>query len=151
MIGPRGAFLRVAHEAPAAPSPPPSHAAAQEVLKATGKFTPIDQWVHHDEGALVADACPSNVGPLFGSRYDHQIAVLGKDFQARIANQRVFLVGCGALGCEYLKGLALMGAGTGKDGRVWVRRPAEERRSRARARYGPWLATTHAAALAPLL
>ena len=96
-------------------------AAAQEVLKASGKFTPIDQWVHHDEATLVVDECSSNVGPLFGSRYDNQIAIMGKDFQARAANQRVFLVGCGALGCEYLKGLALMGVGTGKDGKIWVR------------------------------
>jgi ubiquitin-activating enzyme E1 len=95
-------------------------AAAQEVIKASGKFTPIDQWVHHDEPFLVADECPSNVGPLFGSRYDHQIAIMGKDFQARAANQRIFLVGCGALGCEYLKGLELMGVGTGHDGKVWV-------------------------------
>lgn len=95
-------------------------AAAQEVIKKSGKFTPIDQWVHHDEDALVVDECTSNVGPLFGSRYDNQIAIMGKDFQARAANQRVFLVGCGALGCEYLKGLALMGVGTGKDGKIWV-------------------------------
>jgi len=95
-------------------------AAAQEVIKKSGKFTPIEQWVHHDEESLVVDECKSNVGPLFGSRYDHQIAIMGKDFQARLANQRIFLVGCGALGCEYLKGLALMGAGTGKDGKVWV-------------------------------
>lgn len=95
-------------------------AAAQEVLKKAGKFTPIDQWVHHDEPSLVVDACPSNFGPTFGSRYDHQIAIMGKDFQARAANQRVFLVGCGALGCEYLKGLALMGVGTGQDGKIIV-------------------------------
>jgi ubiquitin-activating enzyme E1 len=95
-------------------------AIAQEVIKASGKFTPIDQWVHHDEGALVVDECISNVSPLFGSRYDYQMAIMGKDFQERIANQRIFLVGCGALGCEYLKGLALMGAGTGKDGKIWV-------------------------------
>jgi molybdopterin/thiamine biosynthesis adenylyltransferase len=95
-------------------------AAAQEVLKKTGKFTPISQWIHHDEQVLVTDECISNVQPLFGSRYDHQIAVLGKQFQARVSNQRVFLVGCGALGCEYLKGLALMGVGTGRDGHVTV-------------------------------
>ena len=95
-------------------------AAAQEVIKASGKFTPIEQWIHHDEGTLVVDECKSNVGPLFGSRYDYQIAIMGKDFQARLSNQRIFLVGCGALGCEYLKGLALMGVATGKDGKVWV-------------------------------
>ncbi|KAL3809293.1 hypothetical protein ACHAXA_009417 [Cyclostephanos tholiformis] len=95
-------------------------AAAQEVIKASGKYTPIDQWVHHDEGILVVDECKSNIGPLLGSRYDNQISIMGKDFQAQLANQRIFLVGCGALGCEYLKGIALMGAGTGKDGKIWV-------------------------------
>lgn len=95
-------------------------AVAQEVIKASGKFTPLDQWVHHDEECLVVDECSSNYGPIFGSRYDYQIAIMGKDFQARAANQRVFLVGCGALGCEYLKGLALMGVGTGPDGKIYV-------------------------------
>ena len=41
---------------------------------------------------------------------------MGKDFQARKADQRVYFGG----GCEYLKGLALMGAGTGKDGKIWM-------------------------------
>lgn len=95
-------------------------AAAQEVLKRTGKFTPIDQWIHHDEQCLVCDENPSNLGPLFGNRYDHQIAIMGKDFQTKAADARVFLVGCGALGCEYLKGLALMGVATGKGGKVTV-------------------------------
>ncbi len=95
-------------------------AAAQEVIKKTGKFTPIDQWIHHEDHALVTDESPSNTGPAVGSRYDDQISVLGKDFQRRAANARVFLVGCGALGCEYLKGMALMGVGTGQRGKVSV-------------------------------
>jgi ubiquitin-activating enzyme E1 len=103
-------------------------ATAQEVLKKTGKFTPISQWIHHEEACLVHDeeddsgnnSDISNVSPLFGSRYDHQIAIMGKDFQAKLANQRIFLVGCGALGCEYLKGLSLMGAGTGRHGHIYV-------------------------------
>jgi ubiquitin-activating enzyme E1 len=53
-------------------------AAAQEVIKASGKYTPVDQWVHHDEGVLVVDECKSNIGPLFGSRYDNQIAIMGE-------------------------------------------------------------------------
>uniref|UniRef100_A0A7S4R506 Ubiquitin-activating enzyme E1 C-terminal domain-containing protein n=1 Tax=Ditylum brightwellii TaxID=49249 RepID=A0A7S4R506_9STRA len=101
-------------------------AAAQEVLKKIGKFTPVEQWVHHDEMVLLSDCLEESGGtsynhaPLFGSRYDHQIAIMGKDFQARAANSKIFLVGCGALGCEYLKGLALMGVGTGKDGSIVV-------------------------------
>ena len=31
---------------------------------------------------------------------------------ARLQSQNVFLVGCGALGCEYIKAFALMGLGT---------------------------------------
>eukprot|EP00546_Thalassionema_frauenfeldii_P018444 CAMPEP_0178900650 /NCGR_PEP_ID=MMETSP0786-20121207/3584_1 /TAXON_ID=186022 /ORGANISM="Thalassionema frauenfeldii, Strain CCMP 1798" /LENGTH=1237 /DNA_ID=CAMNT_0020571663 /DNA_START=42 /DNA_END=3756 /DNA_ORIENTATION=+ len=95
-------------------------AAAQEVLKKSGKFTPINQWIHHDEEALVVDECPSNTANLQQSRYAHQISIMGQDFQRRAAQQNVFLVGCGALGCEYLKGLALMGIGTGESGKVWV-------------------------------
>ena len=95
--------------------------AAQEVLKTTtGKFTPITQWIHHEEPCLVGvgndDPCP----PLWGSRYDDQIAILGPEGHSRLAHQRVFLVGCGALGCEYLKGLALMGVGTGRHGKITV-------------------------------
>jgi hypothetical protein len=55
------------------------------VIKKTGKFTPLDQWVHHEDHALVTDEAASNVGPAFGSRYDDQIRVLGKDFQKRAA------------------------------------------------------------------
>jgi hypothetical protein len=51
---------------------------AQEVIKKTGKFTPINGWIHHEDQALVGDECPTNQGPLLGSRYDYQIAVLGK-------------------------------------------------------------------------
>lgn len=95
-------------------------AIAQEVIKKTGKFTPIDQWIHHEDIGLVCDEAPTNTGPPMKTRYDDQIAILGKDFQRRAANQRVFLVGCGALGCEYLKGMALMGVGVGKQGKVTV-------------------------------
>jgi ubiquitin-activating enzyme E1 len=112
-------------------------AAAQEVLKSTGKYTPIDQWIHHDELCLISTEQSTNsteddddhnhptgtffnTQPLFGSRYDHQMAILGKDFQQKLANQTIFLVGCGALGCEYLKGMALMGVATGPKGHIYV-------------------------------
>ena len=44
-------------------------------------------------------------------RYDGQIAVFGKDFQAKIGQQKYFVVGSGAIGCELLKNFALMGLG----------------------------------------
>jgi len=93
---------------------------AQEVVKRFGKYKPITQWLHYDDQDLITDEAPTNLGPLMGTRYDWQVAVLGKKFQARIADQKVFLVGCGALGCEYLKGISLMGVATGSKGKVWV-------------------------------
>jgi len=95
-------------------------AIAQEVVKRFGKYKPIQQWVHYDDQNLITDESASNILPLMGTRYDWQTAVLGKDFQAKVADQKIFLVGCGALGCEYLKGLALMGVATGSKGQVWV-------------------------------
>ncbi len=94
---------------------------AQEAMKKIGKFTPIAGWLIHEDYDLVRASEVSTLrGPLFGSRFDYQIAVLGKDFQSRIGSQKVFLVGCGALGCEYMKALALMGAGSGHGGKVTV-------------------------------
>jgi ubiquitin-activating enzyme E1 len=94
---------------------------AQEAMKKTGKFTPISGWLIHEDYDLVrSNDVPTIRAPLFGSRFDYQISVLGKDFQNRIGSQKVFLVGCGALGCEYMKALALMGAGSGHGGKVTV-------------------------------
>eukprot|EP01007_Sphenomonas_quadrangularis_P000835 NODE_168_length_1941_cov_75.507400_g126_i0.p1 GENE.NODE_168_length_1941_cov_75.507400_g126_i0~~NODE_168_length_1941_cov_75.507400_g126_i0.p1 ORF type:complete len:617 (-),score=283.06 NODE_168_length_1941_cov_75.507400_g126_i0:90-1910(-) len=47
-----------------------------------------------------------------GCRYDGQIAVFGKAFQKRLGETRLFIVGAGALGCEFLKNYAMMGIGT---------------------------------------
>ena len=91
-----------------------------QVVKKTGKFTPFNQWIHHEDQALCTDLCGSNSGPTMGTRYDDQISILGKDFCNRAANMQVFMVGCGALGCEYMKALALMGVGTSGRGKVVV-------------------------------
>ena len=61
-----------------------------------------------------ADCAPQN------SRYDHQIAVFGSQFQQKLVNQRQFLVGAGAIGCEMLKNWAMMGVGTGVSGLIQI-------------------------------
>jgi len=92
--------------------------AAQEVVKKFGKYLPINQWLHSDHVQLIGNQVPSDAIPQ-SCRYDHQISLFGKSFQHELCNQKIFLVGCGALGCEYLKGLSLMGVGTGLKGKVW--------------------------------
>jgi len=93
---------------------------AQEVVKKFGKFTPLHQWMHMDYFELVPDDGVRPDAEPFSSRYDSQIAVIGREAHEKLVNQKWFMVGCGALGCEYLKGFALMGLGTGKDGLVHV-------------------------------
>merc|ERR1712060_664989 len=53
-------------------------------------------------------------------RYGSQIAVLGKKIHQKLTDLNVFLVGAGALGCEYVKMLALLGIGTSSKGKVHV-------------------------------
>jgi len=93
---------------------------AQEVIKKTGKFTPIEQWIHHDDGVLLVDGASSPTGSCEGTRYSYQAAVLGPEVMESVRSQNIFLVGCGALGCEYLKGLALMGACTAEGAKLLV-------------------------------
>lgn len=98
---------------------------AQEVLKAcSGKFTPIRQFLYFDALESLPDPAkfPRNVDTTkpIQSRYDNQIAVFGLDFQKYIANLKVFLVGSGAIGCEMLKNWALLGLGSGPDGKIIV-------------------------------
>lgn len=93
----------------------------QEVVKAaTGKFHPLYQWLYFDSvESLPATELltPEECAPQ-GSRYDSQIAVFGKSVQRRLEDVKLFLVGAGALGCEFMKNFACMGIATGKSGLV---------------------------------
>ncbi|DBB17709.1 TPA: NEDD8-activating protein uba3 [Trebouxia sp. C0006] len=93
----------------------------QEVMKAaSGKFHPLFQFFYFDsiESLPEEDLTPEDVVPQ-GDRYDAQRAVLGNKLQEQIQNLQVFLVGAGALGCEFIKNFAMMGLGVGK-GQVTV-------------------------------
>lgn len=97
---------------------------AQEVLKGcSGKFTPLRQHLYFDslESLPTGPLAPTEAGcqPI-GSRYDAQRAVFGAAFQESIANQHIFVVGAGAIGCELLKVMAMLGLGTGPQGAIHV-------------------------------
>ena len=94
----------------------------QEILKAcSGKFGPTYQFMYFDALEALPESIPSEAEcqPI-GSRHDGQIAVFGKPFQDKIANQRQFLVGAGAIGCEMLKNWAMMGLGSGERGHIFI-------------------------------
>uniref|UniRef100_A0A8C5TYY6 E1 ubiquitin-activating enzyme n=1 Tax=Malurus cyaneus samueli TaxID=2593467 RepID=A0A8C5TYY6_9PASS len=50
-----------------------------------------------------------------GDRYDALRACIGDSLCQKLHDLNVFLVGCGAIGCEMLKNFALLGVGTGQD------------------------------------
>lgn len=60
------------------------------------------------------DLKPSN------SRYDAQISVFGSKLQKKLEDAKVFMVGSGALGCEFLKNVALMGVSCGNNGKLTI-------------------------------
>ncbi|KAI8466875.1 MAG: hypothetical protein J3K34DRAFT_432282 [Monoraphidium minutum] len=94
----------------------------QEVVKAvSGKFTPLHQWFYFDSlESLPDELLPEAEYEATGSRYDAQVAVVGRGVQQRLAGLKVFLVGAGALGCELLKNFAMMGVATAEGGVVTV-------------------------------
>ena len=99
---------------------------AQEVMKAcSGKFSPIVQYFYLDcreslpEDAfnrLTNEMCTSDTN----NRYASQIHVYGQEFQQKLESLNYFLVGAGALGCEYLKNFAMIGIGCSPKGRVVI-------------------------------
>jgi len=92
---------------------------AQEVVKFTSKFTPLNQWLHIDFMEVLPDEVPQDTAPQ-NSRYDDLIMLFGAAFVEKMRNSRTFMVGCGALGCEFLKNFALLGVGTGPRGLITV-------------------------------
>ncbi|KAI3921362.1 hypothetical protein MKW92_036436 [Papaver armeniacum] len=94
----------------------------QEVMKAcSGKFHPLYQFFYFDsleslptEPLDASDLKPQN------SRYDAQISVFGSKIQKKLEDAKVFMVGSGALGCEFLKNLALMGVCCNQQGKLTI-------------------------------
>ena len=93
---------------------------AQEAIKFTGLYSPLNQWFWidiYDETIInLSDANRT----LKNSRYDDLIAIYGQEIIEKLHNSNIFLIGAGAVGCEYLKILSLMGVATGKNSKVTV-------------------------------
>ncbi|KAI6654210.1 Ubiquitin-like modifier-activating enzyme 1 [Oopsacas minuta] len=97
--------------------------AAQEVVKAcTGKFMPLKQFMFFDalECLPAEDKLPFQQTDYPNDRYSKQRLVFGQAFHDKLSNQGNFVVGAGALGCEFLKNFAMMGVGCGPNGHIVI-------------------------------
>ncbi|EDO28719.1 predicted protein, partial [Nematostella vectensis] len=90
----------------------------------SGKFNPIYQLLYFDCLECLpeeSDIPEDHISSLqTGSRYDGQIAVFGIEFQKKLGQQKYFVVGAGAIGCEHLKNFAMMGLGSGEGGHIYT-------------------------------
>lgn len=94
----------------------------QEVVKAcSGKFHPLFQFFYFDSvESLPTEPLDSNDLRPLNCRYDAQISVFGSKLQKKLEDAKVFIVGSGALGCEFLKNVALMGVSCGDQGKLTI-------------------------------
>lgn len=70
---------------------------ASEIIKATGKFTPLNQWQH----LLFSEAIPypANQHPQVKDRYFSYRLLFGDEFINKVANSTTLLIGAGSIGC----------------------------------------------------
>jgi ubiquitin-activating enzyme E1 len=93
--------------------------AAQETMKAiTSQYVPIRQWFYYDATDMLACASTTTPDAEFVVQAGDApalrqqaglVAVLGRRNAQRLAAVRPLVVGSGAIGCELLKNLALLG------------------------------------------
>ena len=96
--------------------------AAQEAIKGcTHRYTPLQQLLYVDASSSMPSPRPSATerAPR-GDRYDGQRMVIGQRSIERLQSLTYFVVGAGAIGCELIKCLALMGVGCSADGMTHV-------------------------------
>jgi len=82
---------------------------AQEVIKITGKYEPLNQELLIDYNDLRGKDLYRTQNTLIDIK-----SLLSKDTIKKIKQTRAFMVGCGALGCEISKNLGMMGFSTTK-------------------------------------
>ena len=93
---------------------------AQEVVKYTGKFSPLRQWLHYSvfNHVLPEDEVERTVDE--NDRFRDQTVLFGTAAMQKLKDLNIFMIGAGALGCEYLKQFALMGVASNETGKLTV-------------------------------
>ena len=87
---------------------------AQTIIKYTGKFKPTKQWFWFNFNEVVENIDINAERTLKGTKYDDQIAIFGNNIQKKLEKINIFMIGAGALGCEFLKCFSEMGISTSK-------------------------------------
>ena len=84
----------------------------QTIIKYTGKFKPTKQWFWFNFNEIIENIDINAERTLKGTKYDDQIAIFGNKVQKKLEEINIFMIGAGALGCEFLKCFSEMGIST---------------------------------------
>lgn len=87
---------------------------SQTIIKHTGKFKPTKQWFWFNFNEIIENVDINAERTLKGTNYDDQIAIFGDNIQKKLEGLNIFIIGAGALGCEFLKCFSEMGISTSK-------------------------------------
>lgn len=68
----------------------------QEIIKYTGKYTILRQWLHHDFLEILPEGAERSTRD---DRYNDYQVIFGKKFVEDAAQVNTFMIGAGALGC----------------------------------------------------
>lgn len=80
---------------------------SQEVVKFTGKFMPIHQWLHFDFFEIFVNSTSSETATC-----DNLSCIIGQENSEKLKSLRIFLIGAGTVANEFLKICALSGIAT---------------------------------------
>ena len=89
---------------------------SQEIVKITGTFTPLHQelLIDYSEFYNKNDLYTNNLYKNKKKNFENLYGLFSKQMIKELKNIRFFVIGCGALGCEYLKLLSLLDCATDK-------------------------------------
>ncbi|SOV24377.1 ubiquitin-activating enzyme [Plasmodium sp. DRC-Itaito] len=86
---------------------------SQQILKGiTHKFKPIHQMFYYDRRDLFPF---SNISKMYYGKHMHEKNFFGKEYHDFLKKLNILLIGSGALGCEFLKLLAISGVSSNMD------------------------------------
>ena len=97
---------------------------SQEVIKLTGKYTPLEQWMWFDFFEIAINNTNNNntVNNSSSSepQYKDQIEILTENVNTQLKELKIAVIGCDILGNEIIKLLHLMGISSAQQGKLSI-------------------------------
>ena len=91
--------------------------AAQEIIKLSGALTPIQQEFIIDYSDLFM---LNDRYSVINKNHEDIYSLFSKSFIRKLKKLNIFLVGCGALGCEFLKYFSMLNVSTGHGSKLTI-------------------------------